>query len=293
MVSPVPKHLVSDAEIAVIPDRLRDHVVDLDVDASRGVKIPGARHHRAKFAPGLSLALVEIAGTSSIGDPMAGTGMLAWETSLPMALNDIDTGMAEFLDPLKSNGCEVTYGPATAVEWWREACVFSPPYYPRTDRRRPNAHDDSKRGPVVGFRDSYTADHPETIGNPGGVDAILLYRKQMTAVYTHLHKVCRRMVVVTKNWTRLGVELRLDLDTILMAERTGWKCVSRHGFVPRPSLWSRFNAERGRRQGRVGMVGVEDILVFEHDYVPLHRVPFNPLSNANAWRISATKGSIQ
>ena len=35
--------------------------------------------------------------------------------------------------------------------------AFSPPYYPRTDRATPNAHDDAKRGRVVGFRDSYPA----------------------------------------------------------------------------------------------------------------------------------------
>jgi hypothetical protein len=62
--------------------------------------------------------------------------------------------------------------------------------------------------------------------------------------------------VVTKNWTRLGVELRLDLDTILMAKSVGWKCTGRHGWEPAPSLWSRFNRDRG------GGVLVEDVLMF-------------------------------
>lgn len=67
------------------------------------------------------------------------------------------------------------------------------------------------------------------------------------------------MVVVTKNWTRLGVEMRLDLDTILMARDAGWRCTGRHGIVPRPSLWAKYNAQRG------GGVAIEDVLMFEID----------------------------
>lgn len=187
---------------------------------------------------------------------MCGTGMLAWETGKPVALNDIDPSMRGFLDPLTRWGCEATYVPAIEISWHRDVCVFSPPYYPRTDRRRPNAHDDVKRGPVVGFRDSYAFDHPEFVGNPGGADAILTYRQQMTRVYDHLRTVCDKMIVVTKNWTRLGVELRLDLDTILMVESVGWRCTERHGWQPPPSLWSRFNMQRG------GGIDIEDVLVF-------------------------------
>jgi hypothetical protein len=262
VVSPVPKHLRTAAEHEAVPAALREHVADLVLDPSKVVKIPGAQHHRAKFPPGLATELVRVAGTHSVGDPMAGTGTLAWETGLPVALNDIDRGMSQFLQPLVSKGCTITYKPATQISWEREVCIFSPPYYPRTDRRVPNAHDDAKRGPVVGFRDCYNSDHPSAIGNPGGVDAILRYREQMTAVYRHLATRCERMIVVTKNWMRLGVELRLDLDTLLMAESVGWRCVARHGFAPKPSLWARFNAERGEKQGRTGMVGVEDVLVF-------------------------------
>lgn len=267
MVSPVPKHLTTDKDAEGIEASLRDHVSDLTLNPAKKVIIPGARHHRAKFPPGLASVLVEMAGSKSIGDPMAGTGMLAWETGLPCALNDIDRGMSQFLSPLAVRGCEVSYGPATKIGWRRDVCIFSPPYYPRTDRRIPNAHDDTKRGPVVGFRDSYPTDHPDAIGNPGGVDAILTYRKQMTAVYGHLLQVCGKMIVVTKNWMRLGVELRLDIDTILMAESVGWKCVERHGFTPRSSLWARFNARRGEQQGRTGMVEVEDVLVFRKNTI--------------------------
>lgn len=78
----------------------------------------------------------------------------------------------------------------------------------------------------------------------------------MTRVFAYLTNVCHRMIVVTKNWTRLGVELRLDLDTILMAQSVGWKCIERHGWEPPPSLWARFNAARG------GGVSIEDVLVF-------------------------------
>lgn len=262
MVSPVPKHLRSENDHKLIAPKFRVHVADLVVDPSNGIKVPGSGKHRAKFAPGLATELVKLAGSTSIGDPMAGTGMLCWETGKPCALNDINAGLAQFLGPLTRFGAEVTYVPAHTVPWSREVCIFSPPYYPRTDRKRPNAHDDEKRGPIVGFRDAYDCDHPDFIGNPGGVDAILMYREQMTRVYSHLKEVCGTMIVVVKNWMRLGVELRLDLDTILMAHDAGWEIVGRHGWQPPPSLWARFNADRGGKQGRNGMVLVEDVLVF-------------------------------
>lgn len=257
MPSPVPRHLRTDDEIAEIEPRYRQHVVDLHPDHRLGVSIPGAQQHRAKFAPGLPSLLLQIADTHDIGDPMCGTGSLAWETRIPMKLNDIDDAMAQFHEPLLGLNCEATYRPAHEVEWECQTCIFSPPYYPRTDRRKPNAHDDEKRGPVVGFRDSYSCDHPDFIGNPGGVEAIKTYREQMTRVYAHLGTVCENMIVVTKNWTRLGVELRLDLDTILMCSEVGWECVGRHGWCPPPSLWARYNARRG------GGVLIEDVLLFE------------------------------
>lgn len=260
MISPVPKHLRSECEYEVIPNYLLDHVVDMNIDKSNGCSGAGINTHRAKYAPGLSTRLLEIAGTENVGDPMAGTGTLARETRLPLALNDIDIGMSKFLDPLLLElGCEVSYKPATEITWKRDVCIFSPPYYPKADRKRPCAHNDAKRGPIVGFRDSYNADHPEFIGNPGGVNAIKQYREQMTKVYDHLRFVCKKMIVVTKNWTRLGVEMRLDLDTILMARSVGWVCSARHGWQPPQSLWSRFNTERG------GGIVIEDILVFEKE----------------------------
>ena len=257
MASPLPRHLRAATEHAAIHASLLDHVIDVRVDRANGVRLRGSGRHRAKYAPGLATELLRLAGTRDVGDPMAGTGTLAWETGIKAALNDIDLGMGRFLEPLKERGCEVTYTSADKISWQREACIFSPPYYPKADRRRPLAHNDKKRGPVVGFRDAYDADGPGFIGNPGGVDAILSYRRQMTRVYSHLRTVCGRMVVVTKNWTRLGTEMRLDLDTILMAQEAGWFCLERHGWQPPPSLWARFNAQRG------GGVPVEDILVCE------------------------------
>lgn len=254
MTSPVPKHLITDC--SGISRHLRDHVLDLKVDPTLGVKVPGSRRHRAKFAPGLASALVELSGTDNLGDPMCGVGTLAHETKLPVALNDMDSSMSEFHSDL--SGCEISYNSATAVTWVRDTLIFSPPYYPKTDRKKPNAI----KTEAVGFRDSYEFDHPEFIGNPGGVNAILKYRKQMTAVYSALKKNARRMIVVVKNWTRLGVELRLDWDTILMAESVGWICVGRTGFKPKPSLWSRYNKTRGDRIGRQGMVQIEDVLIF-------------------------------
>lgn len=252
MVSPVPKHLRTDDEYATIPGALLDHCVDLDIDRSKGVNVPGIGAHRAKYAPGLATMLLALAGTDDVGDPMCGTGTLARETGKPVALNDIDPTMSQFW-PLE---CQASVGPATEIKWRRDVCIFSPPYYPKADRCKPAAHNDAKRGPVVGFRDSYSGDHPAFVGNPGGVNAIRQYRKQMTAIYRHLKSVCKGMIVVTKNWTRLGVEMRLDLDTILMAQSVGWVCTGRHGFEPSPSLWSRFNKQRG------GGVTIEDVLFF-------------------------------
>jgi len=263
MVSPVPKHLRSEKEIAKIRGSLRDHVADITLNPGLASKVEGGGSHRAKYAPGLATELLKLARSKSVGDPMAGTGTLSRETEFAMALNDIDVGMKKFLDPLRASGCLVTYKPAHKIAWERDVMIFSPPYYPRTDRRLPNAHDDAKRGRVVGFRDSYNCENDEFIGNPGGVDAILTYREQMERVYSHLANRSEKMIVVTKNWMRLGVELRLDLDTILIARDAGWRCVSRHGFRVKPSLWARYNAERGEKMGRVGMIDIEDVLVFK------------------------------
>jgi hypothetical protein len=252
MVSPVPKYLRTPAEHRLVPAKFRQHCNELTVDPADGVRVEGARSHPAKFAPGLATVLLRLAASRSVGDPMAGTGMLAHETDAIVALNDIDCGMAKLWRPLKKRGCEMSFLPADRLAWHREVCVFSPPYYPRTDRQRPNAKPD-----YVGFSDTYRGQGGGFIGNPGGVEAIRVYREQMTRVYAHLAGHCGRMIVVTKNWMRLGVELRLDLDTILMAQEASWRIVGRHGFEPPPSLWSRFNARRG------GMVQVEDILVFE------------------------------
>lgn len=256
MASPVPKHLRTEAEISLIPSHLHNHVETLfpvsTVDRRHGIG-----KHRAKYAPGLISELVKLAGSESLGDPMAGTGTAAYETGKPFALNDIDTGMSQYLEPLKQSGCEISYLPADRIQWSREVCIFSPPYYPRTDRKKPNAHNDEERGPIVGFRDSYSCDHAEFIGNPEGSDGIRIYREQMRSVYSHLHSQCGRMIVVTKNWTRLGVELRLDLDSILMGYESGWVCTARHGWKPKPSLWAHYNQKRG------GGVAFEDILVFE------------------------------
>lgn len=258
MPSPVPRFLREEVEHGLVPSSVRDHVVDLNVGPVRSDVPSGGPRHAARFAPGLVTQLVRLAETDSLGDPMAGTGMLGWESGRPVKLNDLDPAMSYFLDPLLLRGCAVSYLPADQIQWTVEAAIFSPPYYPRTDRCVPNAHDDAKRGPVVGFRDSYGCTLPGFIGNPGGVNAVRMYREAMTKVYEHLLTRCTRMIVVTKNWWRLGTELRLDLDTILMCMEVGWICEGRHGWEPPPSLWSRFNAQRG------GFQPVEDVLLFKH-----------------------------
>jgi len=253
---------------------LRDHVSDLTVVPVR----PEASPHPAKYAPGLATALLSLAGTVDVGDPFAGTGRLAEETRQPVALNEIDSKWFPILTGLKGTlGCEVSFGDARSVPWTRDTLIFSPPYYPRTDRRRMASHDDSKRGKVVGYRSGYGgAAIDGFIGDPAGADGIITYRNAMREVFSALRRNGRRMLVVVKNQTRAGVELRLDLDTILTAQEAGWTCTARHGWEPKPSLWARYNLRRGTG------VAVEDVLVFElaRDLAPLARRAGDPVSPA-------------
>ena len=257
MPSPPPRGLVTADEVAHLPAALRDHRTTLCVRPPARPLAPAA-WHRAKYQPGLATALLDLAGTASVGDPFAGTGRFFEETQVAGgAANDLDPRCADAIRALGVPGLEVTNLPADRTPWHRDALIFSPPYYPRTDRCQPNAHDDGKRGPVVGFRDSYGCSDPAFVGNPAGVEGIYRYREAMRAVYAHLRACGTRMVVVTKNWVRKGVELRLDWDTILMAEAAGWHPVRRTGWEPPQSLWSKFNQARG------GMVTVEDVLIFD------------------------------
>jgi len=258
MASPVPKHLRTYDETATIPPRFREHFDDLIVRPACGL-VPSK--HPAKYAPGLPTALIDLAGTDNVGDPMAGTGRIAEETGLPIALNDIDP---RWRDPLlalsRDRGCEVSFSDAGSLSWEREHLIFSPPYYPRTDRCKQAAHNDKKRGRAVGYRTGYGADGRihNFVGDPSGVNGILIYRNALRRIFVHLLSRGTVMTTVTKNWTRLGVELRLDLDTILTAQEAGWRIVSRTGWSPPPSLWARYNAKSGTG------VRVEDVLTFEH-----------------------------
>jgi len=190
---------------------------------------------------------------------MAGTGRLAEETRLPLALNEISPRWKPNLQHLRDTlDCTVSFENAQdGVPWERETLIFSPPYYPKADRCRPAGHNDEKRGAVVGFRDSYGDGHlPGFIGDPAGKNAILLYRNAMRKIFFPLGRGrTRRMLLVTKNWTRLGTEMRLDLDLFLTAQEAGWRPEARTGWVPPASLWARYNERRG------GMITVEDVLV--------------------------------
>lgn len=262
MGSPVPKGLRTREEALTIPSRLRDHVEDLSVTpltvSSSSTLNAG---HPAKYANGLSTTLIALAGISDVGDPFAGTGKLAEETQCgAIALNEIDPKWFPALTALRASlGCEISFGDARNVPWVRDTLIFSPPYYPRTDRRKLAGHDDAKRGPVVGYRSGYGCDVAGFIGDPGGSLAIISYRTAMRDVFRALRRNGRRMIIVTKNQTRLGVELRLDLDTILTAREAGWICTGRHGWRPRPSLWARYNQQKGTG------VEIEDVLVFERE----------------------------
>ncbi len=214
--------------------------------------------HPAKYASGVPTACAGLAQTDSLGDPFAGSGRLAEELQRAVALNDLDPRWAPRLEHLRRQfGCEISAVDAAKLSFRREAFIFSPPYYPRTDRRRLAAHDDVKRGGVVGYRSGYGCSAPGFIGDPSGVRGIAIYRAQMSRVYAHLRSLAARIVVVVKNQTRLGTELRLDWDTIQMAQGAGWHLVKRTGWRPLPSLWQRYNIERGTA------VEIEDVLVFD------------------------------
>jgi hypothetical protein len=247
--------LRTNKESEAIDSKFREHIADLIVNP---VKKLSSFRHPAKYQSGLPTALVELAKSPSIGDPMAGSGRLVEETEKPFYLNDIDPKCYLKLKQLSEiYGSTVTCDDVRNLMWQCDVMIFSPPYYPRTDRKKPNHHNDEKRGAVVGFRDTYGIELDGFIGEPGGVDAILSYRNAMREIYAKLLKHSEKMIVVTKNWTRLGVELRLDWDTILTASEVGWKITDRHGWIPNQSLWSRFN------QSRNTGVTVEDVLVFE------------------------------
>jgi hypothetical protein len=257
MTSPVPKHLRGSREVSRIPKRLREHRCNLKVTPVSSLSVP---QHPAKYAPGLATALVDLAACDPerIGDPMAGTGRIASETGLKISLNEPDPRWSILLRELKKTGCVVSFCDARRLPWTADTLIFSPPYYPRTDRRVLAAHNDIKRGKSVGYRSGYGAEGVSGfIGDPAGAHGILSYRNAMREVYVALLRRARRMFVVVKNTKRLGVELRLDLDTIITAQEAGWMCVCRHGWEPPPSLWQRYNNKRGTA------VLVEDVLVFE------------------------------
>lgn len=251
MPSPVPRHLRTSAEEASIPVKLRDHQNGLLV---KMVSRLSASKHPAKYAEGLPTALVAWAGTDDVADPMAGSGRLAEETKLSIPLNEPDPRWQPHLAALP--GCRVSCADARRLPpWFRcDTMIFSPPYYPRTDRRVLAAH----RGEPVGYRSGYGAEGVQGfIGDPAGADGILSYRNAMREVYAGLFGRARRMIVVVKNQTRLGVELRLDLDTALTAMEAGWRFTRRTGWHPKPSLWARYNLSRGTG------IAIEDVLMFE------------------------------
>lgn len=255
MPSPVPKHLRTPDEERGVPSSLREHVTGLVVSSATVTVEPCP--HPAKYAPGLPTALVALAGTNDLADPMAGSGRLASETGLAIRLNEPDERWLPWLR--RCSGARLAHCDARKLPKWfvADTMIFSPPYYPRTDRCRVAAHDDVKRGPVVGYRSGYSYTKDGMIGDPNGADGILEYRSQMRAVYAALRVRARRMILIVKNQTRLGVELRLDLDTILTATEVGWRCTRRTGWEPPPSLWARYNLARGTG------VAVEDVLLFE------------------------------
>ena len=94
------------------------------------------------------------------------------------------------------------------------------------------------------------------------------YLEAMLQVYIESHKVLKPkgiMVLVTKNFIREKKVVRLDLDTIKLCEKAGFKLIDRWYFeLPSKSFWKHLYK---KKYPDVPEVVYEDILVFEkpHD----------------------------
>jgi hypothetical protein len=209
-----------------IPSRLTDHRVDLTVTpVEDNSPVPWGTH----FASGLPSVLVDRFGDGLIGDPFAGSGRLAWETERPMWLNDNNRRNRKHLDPTVEFGCVVSYDNAASLSWCVDTLISQPPLQP----------------------DVYTWSTAEHA-------VITSYRDSMAATYRSVSRCAPRMVLVVRNWWRLGHEVRFDLETIALAELSHWRCVDRHGWqLPATRPLSR------RAGNRNTSPLVEDVLVFE------------------------------
>lgn len=84
--------------------------------------------------------------------------------------------------------------------------------------------------------DNYS-DNAENIGNKQGKN----YLTEMMKIYIECFKILKNngfMILVTKNFVRNGKQIRLDLDTIKLVEKAGFKFIKRHyRIIDNPSFW--------------------------------------------------------
>jgi DNA modification methylase len=122
-----------------------------------------------------------------------------------------------------------TYGSADSI-------ITSPPF-------EDNLADFSKFTPPHDSRsnldkhDHTYSDDPANCGNLQGST----YLSEMLKIYQQCYLVLKNegnMILVTKNFTRSGKEVRLDLDTIKLCEQAGFELVARHyRKIKNPSFW--------------------------------------------------------
>lgn len=185
-----------------------------------------------------------------ICDPMSGT----FSTSIIAGIMNRDAVGVEYEDKFYRMGLvnkakfdsmqvfggkgkvEVLKGDARELSNILEKCsdiVTSPPYGHASYKNNSEPNDwkkergynsgvitNSKLEPV-----SYSTD-PENLGNQKGKT----YLGEMKKVYNECFKVLNpggKMVLITKNFVRKGVQIRLDLDTIRLCEEVGFRFVER------------------------------------------------------------------
>ncbi len=158
--------------------------------------------------------------------------------------------------------------------------VTSPPY----DNRFSDRDTRADRPPSCYSQDI------ENLGNKNGES----YLQAMQLVYSEIAKVSNVLAIVLKNPTRNGKIRRLDLDTISLLEKTGWRIHCHHEArlfeeIEQPTL---FGGTKKRLKGRVSFFKLlsyqkgspvadhEDILVCVREGVGMVSITSPPYAEA-------------
>ena len=119
-----------------------------------------------------------------------------------------------------------------------DSIITSPPYGHESYKTKEQqaGHDSQCGEDKFGYAENYS-DDLNNCGNYSGqtyLDAMLVIYQQCFAVLKNEGS----MILVTKNFTRAGKEVRLDTDTIKLCEMAGFEYVTRHyRKIKNPSFW--------------------------------------------------------